>query len=176
MKKVKLFIIAAAFLVSAAGTMLHFAYENIGGTFWAVIGAVNESTWEHLKLIFWPAFAAGFLEYMMYGKNYRGFISVKGISVFIGMAAIIVLFYTYTGVLGYHILAADIGIFYVSVMCSYLFMYVFLKKEKNERFSAFSDVFIAEAVTGAALLFVIFTFNAPDIALFQDPVTGGRGL
>ena len=53
-----------------------------------------------------------------------------------------------------------IGIFYVSVMCSYLFMYVFLKKEKNERFSAFSDVFIAEAVNRAALLFVIFTFNA----------------
>ena len=48
LRKINLFSIAAAFFVSAAGTMLHFAYENIGGTFWAVIGAVNEITWEHL--------------------------------------------------------------------------------------------------------------------------------
>ena len=29
-------------------------YDWFGGSFWAVLGAVNESTWEHLKLVFWP--------------------------------------------------------------------------------------------------------------------------
>ena len=37
-----------------AGTLLHFVYEWFGGNVWAVIGAVNESTWEHLKLLFFP--------------------------------------------------------------------------------------------------------------------------
>lgn len=176
MRKTKVMITAALIFVSAAGTLLHFAYENSGGIFWAVIGAVNESTWEHLKLLFWPSLAAGSVEYMIYGKNYKGFISVRVLSIFAGMTMITVLFYTYTGVLGFHVVAADIAVFYVSVAFSYLFVYMVLKREGNEKFSTFSDILLLEAAAASALLFVIFTFNAPDIALFQDPVTGSRGL
>lgn len=176
MKNIRIMMIVAAAVVSALGTMLHFAYENLGGIFWAVIGAVNESTWEHLKLIFWPSFVVGIIEYIVYGRGYKGFISVKVISIFIGMAAIVVLFYTYTGVLGFNIAAVDIGIFFISVLLSYVFMYWSLIKSKNERFSTFCDICFAEATIAVALLFIIFTFNAPSIAVFRDPTDGSIGL
>ena len=49
---------AAGFLIAAAGgTLLHFLYEWSGEQLLAaVISAVNESTWEHMKLLFVPVF------------------------------------------------------------------------------------------------------------------------
>lgn len=60
------------------GTLLHFVYDWFGGSFWAVLGAVNESTWEHLKLVFWPIVLFGFIEYLFYGKKYQGILTYKG--------------------------------------------------------------------------------------------------
>ena len=48
-------------LTSLFGTVLHFLYDLLGGAAWvAPFSGVNESTWEHMKLLFWPmlAFAA----------------------------------------------------------------------------------------------------------------------
>ena len=40
---------------SAAGTALHFAYEWSGeNVVVGAVAAVNESTWEHMKLLFIP--------------------------------------------------------------------------------------------------------------------------
>ena len=49
---------AASFIfVSIAGTLLHFAYDWSGqSVLLAPFSGVNESTWEHMKLFFWPMF------------------------------------------------------------------------------------------------------------------------
>ncbi|MBR7099452.1 MAG: hypothetical protein IKC59_08555 [Clostridia bacterium] len=42
-------------VTSLLGTLLHFLYEWLGEAVWiAPISGVNESTWEHMKLLFWP--------------------------------------------------------------------------------------------------------------------------
>ena len=39
--------------VSLVGTVLHFLYDWLGGAVWvAPFSGVNESTWEHMKLLF----------------------------------------------------------------------------------------------------------------------------
>ena len=41
--------------VAIFGTLLHFMYEWSGHKrFVSIFAAVNESTWEHLKLVFFP--------------------------------------------------------------------------------------------------------------------------
>ena len=51
------------FFVSIVGTLLHFAYEASGSNFIAGIFApVNESTFEHLKLLFYPFIIYGIIE------------------------------------------------------------------------------------------------------------------
>lgn len=47
--------LAGALFTAALGTLLHFVYDWSGG--WgaaAAFSAVNESTWEHMKLLFSP--------------------------------------------------------------------------------------------------------------------------
>ena len=53
----RLFIstIIGVIFVSAAGTLLHFVYSWTGNN--SIIGLfapVNESTWEHMKLLYFP--------------------------------------------------------------------------------------------------------------------------
>ena len=49
---------AARFAVATiGGTMLHFLYDQTGGNILAApFSGVTESTWEHMKLLFWPLF------------------------------------------------------------------------------------------------------------------------
>ena len=50
--------------IAVFGTSLHFAFEL--SNFWkpvAIIAAVNESVWEHLKMVFWPGLIFSLLEY-----------------------------------------------------------------------------------------------------------------
>lgn len=45
------------FFISVLGTLLHFAYDWSKHCFlFSIIGAVNESTWEHLKMGMFPFF------------------------------------------------------------------------------------------------------------------------
>ena len=54
---IKNFQIFSTIFVMILGTLLHFTYEWSGGNLLvASFSAVNESTWEHLKLLFYPMF------------------------------------------------------------------------------------------------------------------------
>ena len=68
------FFIGFAF-TSLLGTLLHFVFEWSGNNrIVAVFSAVNESTAEHLKLLFWPAVLMGVIEFFwLYRKNGRYF-------------------------------------------------------------------------------------------------------
>ncbi|MEG0780501.1 MAG: DUF6512 family protein [Oscillospiraceae bacterium] len=158
-----------------AGTLLHFTYEWSGknplvGSF----SATNESTWEHLKLLALPLLVFGAVEYVWVGSSVENFIPVKVLSAFLGMATIVVLFYTYVGIVGRHFLWADIGTFFVGVLVAYWFSARLLGT------AAFSSP-SAAVLGGIGLLallvgFPLFTFFPPHIGLFLDPVSRRYGL
>jgi len=73
-KKIQKFEIIGAIFSILVGSLLHFVYKWSGShPLVAIIAAVNESTWEHLKLGFWPLLFWGILEYFIFGKQIRNF-------------------------------------------------------------------------------------------------------
>ena len=93
----------------AVGTILHFLYAWSGEN--RVVGlysAVSESTWEHLKLLFFPVLVYTVWEYLWVGHRWKGYVLARAEGVLLGMLAIVALFYTYTGIFGRHWLWADI--------------------------------------------------------------------
>ena len=60
-----------AFAASAAlGTLLHFVYEWSGGSPWAAaVSAVNESTWEHMKILYTAIFAVSLCSWGFWEKT-----------------------------------------------------------------------------------------------------------
>jgi hypothetical protein len=108
---------AGVVFIVAVGSALHFAFAWSGK--WvplATIAAVNESIWEHLKLAFWPGLAWAALESRRLGLRPYDFWAAKGIALLVAPILIVVIFVSYTNILGRNILALDIGTFVIAVI------------------------------------------------------------
>lgn len=175
MKKIRILTITGAVFTLIAGTLMHFIYEWVGGAA-AIVGAVNESTWEHLKLVFWPMLLFTIFEYFVYGKKAKGFLPIKTVSILVGMALIIVLFYTYSGIVGKNLLPADISVFVIAVLTAYLLSYRLLTTPKPWSQSRWAVVVSLMILVLLITCFVVFTYYPPSIGLFLDPVTGTYGI
>ncbi len=157
------------------GVLLHFAYALSGkNKAVAVLSAVNESTWEHMKLLFVPAFLYSLVQYFFF-KNIDDYLCVRLRSIAIGLLLIPVLFYTYNGVIGKSPGWVNIGVFIVS--CAVMYIYeakVFATARICDNAFCSHACFCVLCIL--AVLFVIFTFAPPHIGIFKDPVTGGYGV
>lgn len=175
MKSLKKYSFAAAAAAMVFGTLGHFLYEFSSGS--PIVGMffpVNESTWEHLKLLFTPVFIIGVIEWFFYGKKFQNFFPALFVSVLGGMLAITASFYTYTGILGKNYMAADIMTFVIGIIAAYYIRYKILKSGRLS-----SEKWTFAALAGFALLFVFAgysTFNPLRINIFKDPVTGTYGI
>ena len=162
------------FAVTAlCGTLLHFLYEWLGDAVWiAPFSGVNESTWEHMKLLFWPMLLFAAVQYFPF-RDRADFFCVKARGILLGITLIPVLFYTYNGVVGTSPDFINIAIFFVSAAVAYIYE----TRLFNNGTVACRHPRLAVALLAAlALLFVVFTFLTPEIPLFRDPVTGTYGI
>ena len=128
---IKSWHIIGIFFTLILGTLLHFTYKWSGSN--PIVGffsAVNESTIEHLKMIFVPFFLFSILEYFAYGKDISGFVLTKALSVSIGIITIVVVFYLYIWIVGTDLLWMDIAIFVLAVVVAYFVSYKLLKNQK----------------------------------------------
>lgn len=145
------------------GSFLHFAFELSG--FWtpvALISAVNESVWEHLKLGFWPAVIYALCEYPFL-KNRSNFLIAKAVGIYVIPVSIVVLFYSYTTVLGHNIPAVDILIFVIAVILGQGASYRILESsELPQRLNLLALI----AVGLLAAAFVVFTFYPRHLPIF----------
>ena len=99
----------------AVGTLLHFVYEWTGGNpLIAAFCAVNESTWEHMKLLFVPFFLFTMVEFIVFAEPLRSFFAAKAASILLGLLAIPVLFYSLGGMFGKTPDWVNIAIFFLA--------------------------------------------------------------
>lgn len=82
--------------VCVAGSALHFAFEL--SDYWtpiAVVAAVNESAWEHVKMYFWPGFFFALVQYT-YSRNIaNNYWFGKAIAMAMTPAFIIIAYFAY---------------------------------------------------------------------------------
>jgi len=103
--------------IIAFGASLHFVFEWTD--YWrpaALIAAVNESTWEHFKIAFWPSMIWALIEYLFIRKEANNFAIAKATGFLIMPLVTAVLFYGYNAITGQHYLIADIFIFIISAI------------------------------------------------------------
>ena len=165
----------SGFLFTAVmGTFLHFLFDLTGGSVWAsLFSAVNESIWEHMKLLFYPMVTVALAEYLFWGKDWECFWCVKLIGILVGLAIIPVMYYTYTGVLGASADWFNIAIFFIAAGLVYWLEAKLFQTGFNCPIPSALPVAVIALI---AVAFTILTFVPPHIPLFQDPLTGTYGL
>ena len=158
---------------SLVGTLLHFLYDWLDKAKWiAPFSGVNESTWEHMKLLFWPMLIYSIVQSFFF-KGYPSFWCVKLRGILLGLVLIPVLFYTYNGVIGKSPDWLNIAIFFVCAAIAYIYeMQLF----RTAKLRCQSPKLALAALAVIALLFVVFTFATPEIGIFRDPLTGTYGI
>lgn len=153
--------------ISILGTLLHFTYEwSQNNAIVGLFSAVNESTWEHLKLLFFPMLFLTLFELFFFRDRLpKNFLQVRTCRIFLGMGLIVVVFYTLLGVIGTSIDFLNIALFFVAVffaLWSENKQYRNSESKKETSSTAFSILLIF------TLLFFVFTFLPPDIGLFWE--------
>lgn len=160
-------------VTSFGGTILHFLYDWTNKAVWvAPFSGVNESTWEHMKLFFWPAFLFAIAESFFF-RDREDFWCVKLRGILLGLILIPVIFYTYNGIIGKSPDWLNIAIFFISAAISYIFE---TRLYNSETPLCKSKKCAIATLSLLALLFVIFTFFTPEIDIFKDPLTQTYGI
>lgn len=166
MKKIRNFQIISVIFVWIVGTLLHFTHDWFpNSTIFTIISAVNESTWEHLKLVFFPMLCMTIIGYF-YNKSVKNFLYAKLISILIAMSFIVVFFYTYTGIIGRNFAVLDIDSFFVAVILGEYLAYRIMISNKKRINSSLSITILIAILIG----FAVFTYYPPNIGLFENPV------
>ncbi len=169
----KLFAIFGFVFTSIAGTLLHFLPDIAANNFVYLIAPTNESVWEHLKLLFYPALFFMIFEYFAYGKEASGFIGAKLRGILLGEAVIVAAHYIFSGIIGKDVSWIDITLFFVGAAIAYIVPYMMMKSERSKSFSARNAVAVFVLIIA---LFTIFTFMPPRLGIFIDPQTGSYGI
>ena len=166
MNSLKRDLLKGIFFVLAAGSLAHFIYEWSGySTAAGLFFPVNESTWEHMKLCFFPMLGYSFYLYFKFhdAKDCVLFSMLSG--TLAGTFAIPVIFYTYTGVLGYHTLFLDLLTFFFSVLTGFCIAYRTALSCPPRTKTLWSLI----AVILIVVCFMAFTYSPPSLGVFEVP-------
>ena len=171
--KIKSLQIITVIICIILGTLLHFTYEWSGeNVIVGVFSAINESTWEHLKLAFYPMIFMGIIGYFIIGKKSENYWFAQALGILTAITFIIIFFYTYTGIIGMNFAITDIGSFFVAILLGEFVTYKILISHKIYDAELISIIFLIIILFS----FILYTFNPPRIKLFEDPIKGTYGL
>jgi hypothetical protein len=160
---------ALVFIVLGASA-LHFLYELSGLQTWATIfGSVNESTFEHLKLFFWPAIAWAFVQHAYTRDRVMNFWWAKALSIITAPLVLMLSFYFYLGIslpiFGRGFLWADIGTGVLGVLAGNVVSYSVMTAPEKGRGFARLGLAICVAM---GVMFIAFTYLPPRFFLFEN--------
>ena len=132
-----------------------------------IITPINESIWEHLKLLYLPAVIFAIVEFYLLKCDQKYFFNMKACAILKGMVYIVVAYYTITGIIGKNIDIINIGIFYVA---SYLVSRYSYKKLDSKSMICKNignmGIYLLAIIF---IMFFIFTFYQPNLGIFREP-------
>ena len=166
-KEVLLWEIGGFLFIGSIGAALHFTFElsNFSNMVVAFFSAVNESTWEHLKMVFWPGVIFALIEYSYIRDRVNNFLIAKTVSLFVMPLIIILGWYVYTPFTQRSIFPLDLLLFYLAIFFGQFLSYKLLTR------TSLSQRFHTLSVAGLMLMliaFSTFTFYPPKISLFEN--------
>ena len=175
MEKVRRWEIIGIILIIGFGTTLHFWFEWTD--YWrpmALIAAVNESTWEHFKMAFWPGLFFALIEYPFLKKDTNNFALAKFAGLLTMPIITMILFYGYTWLTGTHMLWADVIVFILSVIGGQVVSLLILTRTKKEFPGARKLALVGLALM--VLAFSLLSYYPRENFLFRHPGTGEYGI
>ncbi len=165
-------LIVESVAVSVIGSILHFTYELSGeNKLVGIFSAVNESTWEHIKLALSGIFICTLVDVWFLGDNPNYWLA-RSVSFVVPVIVIPLIFYGYTKFTGKAILPIDIASFFVAAFLSTLTFVLILRMPAVGEVGGYLSMVISVVIIAMYLSFTRFPLHN---FLFQDPINHRYG-
>lgn len=166
MKHLKRYTVIGIIFVLITGSLAHFLYDWTGNN--DIVGLftpINESIWEHMKLLFFPMFIYSLIMIFKFKENYPCIPSALCFGILTGTLLIPIFFYAYTSILGKDIFILDIGTFILSIIIAFWLSYKLTLSCRVEPYTLLLCYFVCALF----LCFLLFTYYPPEARIFEDP-------
>lgn len=155
------------------GTIWHFVYQ-ISGDNLAVglVAPINESVWEHLKIVFTPLLIVGIVQYIVAKKDRNSYWTGLLMGMVMAMLIVIFGFYLYSSLLGENLLI-DIGLYIASIIVA---VYVAAFVRSTLKTTKVVDGVSIIIIVAIGLALVYLTIAPPKLAPFIENSSGTYGI
>lgn len=166
MKHLKHYTMIGIIFVIIAGTLAHFLYGWTGNN--PIVGLftpINESVWEHMKLLFFPMLIYSLIMILKFHRKYSCITSALCFGILVGAFLIPLFYYTYTFILNKNVFILDIGTFIASIVIAFWLSYKLTLSCRLESYTSLLCIMVCLLFA----CFLAFTYRPPNITIFQDP-------
>lgn len=170
LKKVKIVSIFGMFILCF---LTHFLYNFFPNTLFSIFFPVNESIWEHMKMMTSSILIWSILEYFLYKKfrvNHNNFILSLFLEVCLSIIIFLIIYlpiYHFTGsIFVLNLIVLFISLYFVNIISYYILALRDLHKELL-------------GIVGIILIYIIFgilTYNPPFNYIFFDKMENKYGI
>jgi len=163
MKKIKIIGIFIIFILSFIS---HFIYDFIPSFLNSILFPVNESIWEHMKLLVTPTLIFAIIEFLIYRKKgiyYDNFLLSYVISITVGIIIYLIIYLPVHYIFGHNLIFAVILLLVTFIIIQFIsYKLMNCNTIENYRYISIISIFIIYIIFG------YLTYNPPKINLFYD--------
>jgi hypothetical protein len=168
-----LFTWISIIVIFSIGCLAHFLYDIMKGPkALGLFTAINESTWEHIKIAITPTLLWGLVDGYIYGEN-PNYFTAKLTSLLILAFFIPFVFYSYTRISKKPILVIDILTFATSIILSQFAFYGIVNLEAFPHIVVYLSAIGVFCFFGSYMTLTLLPLKGP---IFKDPITGKYGF
>ena len=163
MRKIK---IIGVFIIFILSFVSHFMYNWFPNSIFSILFPVNESIWEHMKLLVTPVLIFSVLEYIIYRKkdiSFNNFLLSYSISTIIGIIIYLIIYLPIHYTFGHNLIVSVIILFITFIIIQIISYYIMNYKEIK-----YSNVIGISIIIFMYIVFGYLTYNPIEIDLFYD--------
>lgn len=172
LKKIKIIGIIVIFLLTV---LFHFLYDLFPNIIFSFFFPVNESIWEHMKLLYTGIIVWSILEYYILKKKnikVNNFIYQTFLTAFSSIPLYLIIYLPLYSLFGENMFIS-IGLLLLVIIVEEIFSYYLLKDDTKEKlFNKISIVLIILFF----MVFIALTYNPPKNYIFYDIKHHGYGI
>lgn len=173
MENHKRLYVVSFIIFTLIGSLLHFAFDFTNSNlFVGLFTPVNESVWEHFKLVLVPLTLFAIVIFLLKKDTLNNIMFATSFSIILSNIFIYVIFTLY-GALGFpESVISSITIYALGMALGFLLIYIF----------SHSTNFANTNIIGTILIFLIYisfmtlTFYPPHLEIFRDKITNTYGI
>jgi len=158
-----------AIILGVLASLSHFVYKLSGkNLIVGLFNPVNESVWEHLKLMFFPFLLWWIVMYIIKSQKYdislNTWIESAAVSSVAAPLSVLLQYYSYTGVFGIESVFIDILLTFICYFIALCVASHYIEYSAPNKCAAIASVIVIIIIF---IAFIVFTFNPPKLPIFS---------